>query len=41
MGLSHRLLVFSAGQISADLEGDEINEAAVLPSFFEGKKAAA
>ena len=38
MSLSHRLLVFSAGQISAELEGDEINEAAVLPHFFERKK---
>jgi hypothetical protein len=34
-------LVFSAGQISAELEGGEINEAAVLPRFFERKKAAA
>ena len=41
MSLSHRLLVFSAGEISAELEGDEINEAAVLPHFFERKKAAA
>jgi ribose transport system ATP-binding protein len=41
MGLSHRLLVFSAGEISADLEGEEINEATVLPRFFDGKKTAA
>jgi len=41
MNLSHRLLVFSAGQISAELEGDEINEGAVLPHFFERKKDAA
>ncbi len=41
MSLSHRLLVFSAGQISAELEGDDINEAVVLPRFFARKKAAA
>ena len=41
MSLSHRLLVFSAGQISAELEGVEISEAAVLPHFFERKKAVA
>jgi len=41
MSLSHRLLIFSAGQISAELEGAEINEAAVLPHFFERRKAAA
>jgi ribose transport system ATP-binding protein len=41
MSLSHRLLVFSAGQITAELDGEEINEAAVLPHFFERKKAVA
>ncbi|HEY6517809.1 MAG TPA: sugar ABC transporter ATP-binding protein [Roseiarcus sp.] len=41
MTLSHRLLVFSAGEISAEFEGDEINEAAVLPHFFERRKPAA
>ncbi len=41
MSLSHRLLVFSSGQISAELAGDEINEAVVLPRFFAHKKAAA
>jgi ribose transport system ATP-binding protein len=40
MSLSHRLLIFSAGRISGELEGQEINEAAVLPRFFERKKAA-
>jgi hypothetical protein len=34
-------LIFSAGQISAELEGEEINEAAALSRFFERKKAAA
>jgi ribose transport system ATP-binding protein len=41
MSLSHRLLVFSAGQISAVLDGEEISEAAVLPHFFERRKAVA
>jgi ribose transport system ATP-binding protein len=41
MSLSHRLLIFSAGRISAELEGDEINEAAALSRFFEREKAAA
>ena len=41
ISLSHRLLIFSAGRISGELEGQEINEAAVLPRFFERKKAAA
>jgi ribose transport system ATP-binding protein len=41
MSLSHRLLVFSAGRISAELEGEEINEATALSRFFERKKAAA
>jgi ribose transport system ATP-binding protein len=36
--LSHRLLVFSAGQITAELEGDAVNESAVLPHFFERRK---
>jgi ribose transport system ATP-binding protein len=41
MSLSHRLLIFSAGRISGELQGQEINEAAVLPRFFERNKAAA
>jgi ribose transport system ATP-binding protein len=41
MSLSHRLLVFSAGRISAALDGEEITEAAVLPHFFERRKAVA
>ena len=41
MSLSHRLLIFSAGRISAELEGEEINEAAALSRFFERKKAVA
>ena len=41
MSLSHRLLIFSAGRISGELEGEEINEAAVLPHFFERRKAVA
>jgi ribose transport system ATP-binding protein len=41
MSLSHRLLIFSAGRISGEFEGQEINEAAVLPRFFERKKATA
>jgi hypothetical protein len=31
----------AAGRISGELEGQEIKEAAVLPRFFECKKAAA
>ncbi|MEW9807679.1 sugar ABC transporter ATP-binding protein [Mesorhizobium marinum] len=34
MHLSHRLLVFSNGRISAELEGDGITEEAVLGHFF-------
>jgi ribose transport system ATP-binding protein len=41
MSLSHRLFVFSAGRITAELEGEEINEGAVLSAFFERGKAAA
>ena len=41
MSFSHRLLIFSAGRISAELEGEEINEAAALSRFFERKKAVA
>jgi ribose transport system ATP-binding protein len=41
MSLSHRLLVFSAGQISAVLDGEEISETAVLAHFFERRKALA
>ena len=41
MHISHRLVVFSAGRISADLTGDAINEAAVLSHFFERRKDAA
>ncbi|MGM0562538.1 MAG: sugar ABC transporter ATP-binding protein [Pseudomonadota bacterium] len=35
MNLSHRLLVFSHGRISAELPREEISEAAVLAHFFE------
>lgn len=35
MNLAHRLVVFSHGRISAELEGDDINEAAVLAHFFD------
>lgn len=35
MNLSHRLLVFSHGRISAELSRSEISEAAVLTYFFE------
>jgi ribose transport system ATP-binding protein len=38
LNLSHRLLVFSAGRISADLTGDAITEAAVLGHFFERRR---
>jgi ribose transport system ATP-binding protein len=38
MNISHRLLVFSGGRISADLTGDAISEATVLASFFERRK---
>ncbi len=41
MNLSHRLLVFSAGQINAELEGEEINEASVLQHFFERRREVA
>jgi ribose transport system ATP-binding protein len=34
MHLSHRLLVFCRGSISAELEGDDITEDAVLSHFF-------
>jgi ribose transport system ATP-binding protein len=36
--ISHRLLVFSAGRISADLSGASIQEAAVLAAFFDHRK---
>jgi ribose transport system ATP-binding protein len=38
MHISHRLVVFAAGRVSADLSGDEINEATVLASFFDRRK---
>lgn len=38
MNLAHRLLVFSNGHISAELEGDAINEQAVLSSFFQDER---
>lgn len=34
LNLSHRLVVFSAGRVSATLEGDQIREDAVLDKFF-------
>jgi len=41
MNLSHRLLVFSAGQISAELDGEAVNEAGMLPHFFERRREVA
>ena len=38
MHLSHRLLVFYAGKISAELEGDEIVEGTVLRHFFTDRR---
>lgn len=35
MNLSHRLVVFSHGRISAALDGDAISESAVLAHFFD------
>jgi ribose transport system ATP-binding protein len=41
MHLSHRLLVFSAGRISAELEGEDIAEEAVLRHFFNETRISA
>ncbi|EKV28953.1 ATP-binding protein RbsA [Caenispirillum salinarum AK4] len=35
MNLAHRLVVFSRGRISAELDGEEISESAVLAHFFD------
>lgn len=35
MNLAHRLVVFSHGRISAELDGDAISESAVLAHFFD------
>ena len=41
MNLSHRLLVFSNGRISAQLGGDDIREDRVLKSFFDEESQSA
>jgi ribose transport system ATP-binding protein len=41
MSLSHRLYVMRAGGVSAEIERDGINEAAVLSHFFDAGRAAA
>lgn len=38
MNLAHRLVVFSAGRISAELEGGAINEETILASFFSHER---
>jgi ribose transport system ATP-binding protein len=38
INISHRLFVFSAGRISAELSGEAITEEAVLAHFFERHK---
>lgn len=35
MNLAHRLVVFSQGRITAELDGDDITEATVLAHFFD------
>jgi ribose transport system ATP-binding protein len=40
LNLSHRLFVFAAGRIKAELCGSGINEQTVLGHFFEGQKKA-
>ena len=34
LGLSHRVLVLSRGQVTAELTGDDINETAVMAAAF-------
>jgi simple sugar transport system ATP-binding protein/ribose transport system ATP-binding protein len=41
LGLSHRVLAMRSGRIVAELQGDDINEAAVLNAIFESPAAAA
>lgn len=41
MNLAHRLVVFSHGRISAELEGSEINEQTVLSAFFQFERQSA
>ena len=41
MHLAHRLLVFSNGRISAELEGGDLVEEVVLPHFFTNFKGQA
>lgn len=41
MNLAHRLVVFSAGRISAELSGDEIDEQTILKSFFANERQTA
>lgn len=41
MSLSHRLLVFSGGRVTAELSGEAINEQAVLSHFFQDERQSA
>ena len=41
MHLSHRLLVFSRGQITAELEGEDIQEQTILQAFFSEERLTA
>ncbi|MHB1102842.1 MAG: sugar ABC transporter ATP-binding protein [Devosia sp.] len=41
MNLAHRLVVFSHGRISAQLEGTQINEQTVLNAFFQFERQSA
>jgi len=41
MNLSHRLLVFADGRITAELEGDAISETEVLRHFFDDERTPA
>jgi ribose transport system ATP-binding protein len=38
MNLAHRVVVFSAGRISAELDGDAIDEETILASFFSHER---
>lgn len=41
MNIAHRLVVMAGGRISAELEGDAINESAILGHFFNETEATA
>ncbi|MNL76651.1 L-arabinose transporter ATP-binding protein [compost metagenome] len=41
MHLAHRLIVFRNGRISAEFEGDAIQEQAVLGAFFDQERKSA